>query len=91
MSTVSGRPMDSVFEEQVASALQKRGYQVHPQVGIAGFFIDLAIADPDLPAVIFSGLNVMAALIILVLPESVIAYVKPFWKIMDGSSTESEY
>lgn len=57
MSTVSGRPMDSVFEEQVASALQKRGYQVHPQVGIAGFFIDLAIADPDLPGRYLLGIE----------------------------------
>ncbi len=32
-----------------ARALQARGYQVHPQVGIAGFFIDLAIADPERP------------------------------------------
>ena len=31
----SEREMDSVFEEQVANALQKAGYQVHPQVGIA--------------------------------------------------------
>jgi very-short-patch-repair endonuclease len=47
MARVSGRDYDSVFEEQVAQALQMRGYQVHRQVGIAGFFIDLAIVDPD--------------------------------------------
>ncbi|ENH9343720.1 DUF3320 domain-containing protein [Enterobacter roggenkampii] len=57
MSTASGRPMDSVFEEQVASALQNRGYQVHPQVGIAGFFIDLAIADPELPGRYLLGIE----------------------------------
>lgn len=57
MSTPSGRPMDSVFEEQVASALQARGYQVHPQVGIAGFFIDLAIADPELPGRYLLGIE----------------------------------
>lgn len=44
----SEKEMDSIFEEQVVDALQKAGYQVHPQVGIAGFFIDLAIADPDM-------------------------------------------
>lgn len=49
LSERSGRDMDSVFEEQVASALQARGFQVHPQVGIAGFFIDLAIADAERP------------------------------------------
>lgn len=53
----SNRAMDSVFEEQVADALQKRGYQVHPQVGIAGFFIDLAIADPDMPGRYLIGIE----------------------------------
>jgi len=49
MSASTGRDHDSVFEEQVARALHARGYQVKRQVGIAGFFIDLAIADPDYP------------------------------------------
>ncbi|WJV61122.1 DUF3320 domain-containing protein [Pectobacteriaceae bacterium C52] len=53
----SERKMDSVFEEQVADALQKAGYQVHPQVGIAGFFIDLAIADPDMPGRYLIGIE----------------------------------
>ncbi|MFN1149523.1 DUF3320 domain-containing protein [Serratia liquefaciens] len=53
----SEREMDSVFEEQVADALQKAGYQVHPQVGIAGFFIDLAIADPDMPGRYLIGIE----------------------------------
>lgn len=47
MAEASGRDYDSVFEEQVAQALHARGYQVHRQVGIAGFFIDLAISDPE--------------------------------------------
>jgi very-short-patch-repair endonuclease len=47
MADSTARDYDSVFEEQVAEALQARGYQVHRQVGLAGFFIDLAIADPD--------------------------------------------
>ena len=57
MSMPSGRPMDSIFEEQVAAALQAKGYQVHPQVGIAGFFIDLAIADPELPGRYLLGIE----------------------------------
>ncbi|MDH1128455.1 DUF3320 domain-containing protein [Enterobacter sp. GD03975] len=57
ISSPSGRPMDSIFEEQVASALLARGYQVHPQVGIAGFFIDLAIADPELPGRYLLGIE----------------------------------
>ena len=53
----SGREADSIFEEQVANALQARGYQVHPQVGIAGFFIDLAIADPERPGRYLLGIE----------------------------------
>ncbi len=49
MSERTDRQMDSVFEEQIMAALQERGYQVHPQVGIAGFFIDLAVADEAVP------------------------------------------
>ncbi|MGV7209250.1 DUF3320 domain-containing protein [Oxalobacteraceae bacterium A2-2] len=45
--TLSGRDYDSGFEAQVAQELTQLGYKVHPQVGIAGFFIDLAVVDPD--------------------------------------------
>ncbi|QTG15566.1 DUF3320 domain-containing protein [Agrobacterium tumefaciens] len=51
------RGMDSVFEEQVMAALQDRGYQVHPQVGIAGFFIDLAVADDQVPGRYLVGIE----------------------------------
>ena len=47
MAESTGRDYDSVFEEQVAKALQARGYQIHRQVGLAGFFIDLAVADAE--------------------------------------------
>ncbi|HEX4501714.1 MAG TPA: DUF3320 domain-containing protein [Scandinavium sp.] len=57
LSHQSGKPMDSIFEEQVASALQQKGYQVHAQVGIAGFFIDLAIADPEMPGRYLLGIE----------------------------------
>ena len=49
MAETTGRDHDSVFEEQVAKALRARGHTVHLQVGIAGFFIDLAVTDPNLP------------------------------------------
>lgn len=57
MAQTSGREHDSVFEIQVANALQERGYQVHAQVGIAGFFIDLAIADPERPGRYILGIE----------------------------------
>jgi hypothetical protein len=43
----TGRDPDSVFEEQVASRLTALGHDVKTQIGTAGFFIDLAVADPD--------------------------------------------
>ncbi|MBA79112.1 MAG: helicase [Tistrella sp.] len=53
----SGRPADSVFEEQVARALRARGHLVHEQVGLAGFFIDLAVVDPDRPGRYLLGIE----------------------------------
>jgi len=57
VAQASTKGMDSVFEEQVADALQAKGYQVHPQVGIAGFFIDLAIADSERPGRYLIGIE----------------------------------
>lgn len=39
------REEDSPFEESVRAVLQLLGYEVECQVGIAGFFIDLAVVD----------------------------------------------
>lgn len=57
MAEATGRDFDSVFEEQVAKALQDRGFQVHRQVGLAGFFIDLAIADSERPGRYLLGIE----------------------------------
>src|SRR3546814_991183 len=57
MAESTGRDHDSVFEEQVARALQARGYQVHRQVGLAGFFIDLAVADAERPGRYLLGIE----------------------------------
>jgi very-short-patch-repair endonuclease len=44
----SSRPIGSPFEEAVKEALEARfGWEVHTQIGEAGFFIDLAIVDPE--------------------------------------------
>lgn len=51
------REHDSVFEEQVANALKSQGYNVHAQVGLAGFFIDLAVADFDRPGRYILGIE----------------------------------
>ncbi len=44
-----GRDRHAVFEEQVAQALQSRGYQAHQSVGVSGLFVDIAVATPDQP------------------------------------------
>ncbi|TIO03953.1 MAG: hypothetical protein E5X93_31350, partial [Mesorhizobium sp.] len=57
LAQVTVREMDSIFVEQVANALIEMGYQVHAQVGIAGFFIDLAVADPERPGRYILGIE----------------------------------
>ena len=42
----SGRQPDSDFEIAVIDRLEKRGYICVPQIGVAGFFIDIAVVDP---------------------------------------------
>lgn len=54
---VSGRAMDSPFEIAVYTALTACGYQLKPQVGSAGFFIDLAVVDPRLPGRYLLGIE----------------------------------
>lgn len=46
--TSTGRH-DSPFEADVCRALRERGWEVHAQVGAAGFAIDLAVVDPERP------------------------------------------
>lgn len=48
---------DSVFEEQVADALERVGQRVVSQVGSGGFRIDLAIADPAIPGRYLLGIE----------------------------------
>lgn len=39
----TGREPDSDFEVEVANTLREQGYEVTPQVGVAGYFIDLGV------------------------------------------------
>jgi very-short-patch-repair endonuclease len=43
------RDPDSDFEIAVIGALQAAGYEVRPQLGVAGYFIDIAVRNPDRP------------------------------------------
>ncbi|MNS52217.1 hypothetical protein D3C72_849270 [compost metagenome] len=48
---------DSPFEEAVAAALTSRGWQVHTQVGVSAFRIDLGVVDPDVPGRYLAGVE----------------------------------
>jgi very-short-patch-repair endonuclease len=54
---MTGRGTDSPFEESVQDVLVKYGFQVDNQVGVAGFFIDLAIVDPERPGRYLLGIE----------------------------------
>jgi very-short-patch-repair endonuclease len=45
----TGKQADSPFELEVKQGLEDKGYVLEPQVGTAGYFIDLAVKDPDQP------------------------------------------
>ncbi|PZE12196.1 hypothetical protein DMX10_17240 [Pseudomonas sp. 57B-090624] len=56
-SRETGRASDSDFEVAVIEALERHGYQCEPQVGVAGFFIDLAVRDPGQPGRYLMGIE----------------------------------
>ncbi|MDI4237762.1 DUF3320 domain-containing protein [Bradyrhizobium sp. Arg237L] len=53
----TGRDTESPFEDAVMSALQERGWEVHPQVGVSFFRIDLGIVHPDFPGRYLAGVE----------------------------------
>lgn len=53
----SGHEPESAFEQAVLRALAGRGYQVDPQVGTAGFFIDIGVRHPERPGIYVIGIE----------------------------------
>lgn len=51
-----GEP-DNPFEEAIRDALVREGYDVNCQVGSAGYFIDLAVVDPEHPGSYVLGIE----------------------------------
>lgn len=47
----------SIFEQEVAQALRARGYDLHTDVGLAGFFVDIAVANPEEPGRYILGIE----------------------------------
>jgi len=56
-ATTTGREPDSDFEVSVADLLRARDYDVVPQLGVAGFFIDLAVRNPHRPGEFLAGIE----------------------------------
>lgn len=56
-STSAQRDPDSDFEVAVAQALRREGFECEPQVGRAGFFIDIGVKDPGNPARFLMGIE----------------------------------
>ena len=57
VATESDRGFDSEFERQVAKELESLGFDVRSQIGDAGFFVDLAIVDPENPGRFLIGIE----------------------------------
>lgn len=53
----SGRDPDSDFEIDVMNSLRSEGFECIPQVGVAGFFIDVAVVDPNNPGRYLMGIE----------------------------------
>ncbi len=53
----TGNEADSPFEEMVANKLRSNGYNVKNQVGSKGFYIDLAVVDPENPGRYLLGIE----------------------------------
>jgi very-short-patch-repair endonuclease len=53
----TGREPDSDFEISVMDVLRARGYKVEPQLGVAGYRIDIAVEHPDAPGTYLAAIE----------------------------------
>ena len=53
----TGKPPDSDFEIAVIKAMEERGYECEPQLGVAGYFLDIAVKDPNNPGRFLMGIE----------------------------------
>lgn len=53
----TGKEPDSPFEEAVIRRLRQSGYEVEPQVGCNGFYIDIGVRDPEKPGRYILGIE----------------------------------
>jgi very-short-patch-repair endonuclease len=55
--TLGNGDFESPFEEAVARVIREAGFNVHPQVGVKGFRIDLGVVDPAKPGEFILGVE----------------------------------
>ncbi|MCP3679756.1 MAG: DUF559 domain-containing protein [Gammaproteobacteria bacterium] len=53
----TGKPSDSDFEISVINALKEHGYDCEPQLGVSGYFLDIAVIDPGRPGRFLMGIE----------------------------------
>jgi very-short-patch-repair endonuclease len=53
----TGRAADSPFEEAVAYHLRAMGFDCEPQIGVAGFFVDIGVKHPNRPGDFLLGVE----------------------------------
>ncbi|OQX35626.1 MAG: hypothetical protein B0D91_10460 [Oceanospirillales bacterium LUC14_002_19_P2] len=53
----TGKGPDSDFEISVINALNEYGFQCQPQLGVAGYFLDIAVRDPGKPGRYLMGIE----------------------------------
>jgi very-short-patch-repair endonuclease len=53
----TGRDTESPFEEAVKKALESQGWEVHTQIGVSKFRVDLAVVHPDAPGRYLAGIE----------------------------------
>ena len=56
-SLVAAALTESPFEREVVADLTRRGHLVQPQVGVAGYRIDIGVRDPDAPGRFLLGIE----------------------------------
>jgi hypothetical protein len=56
---------DSDFEIAVIDVLRARGYEVTPQLGVAGYRTDIAVKHPDAPGAYLAAIECDGALLSL--------------------------
>ena len=53
----TGRATESPFEDAVLRALEDKGWEIHPQVGVSFFRVDLGVVHPDFPGRYLAGVE----------------------------------